>query len=283
MSVSKVLPAVLYHYTTQPGLLGILASDALWATKIHYLNDSAEYRLAFKIANDFLKRLLNDERDSKKRTKIETLLKNLVAITQINVCVCSFSTNRDLLSQWRAYAQGVAGYSIGFHTSELQKQCDKQGFFLAPCIYDLSTHHEFIEQLVSTSLEQDFNTVDTEAHPTKPNTLVVRSTGGNFATEFMQLASVLKGDAFHEECEWRLVSSRGISAEKMSFRPGQSMLTPYVHFNLGDMKDTYLQSVTVGPTVHNWLAEESTRNLLAHWNTAQNVHVCSSTATYRTW
>lgn len=33
------LPTVLYHYTSQVGLLGILQKKELWATQIQYLND----------------------------------------------------------------------------------------------------------------------------------------------------------------------------------------------------------------------------------------------------
>lgn len=37
------LPPVLYHYTTQTGLLGILQGNCLWATDSRYLSDSSEY------------------------------------------------------------------------------------------------------------------------------------------------------------------------------------------------------------------------------------------------
>src|SRR6266568_442547 len=33
----------LYHYTSQEGLLGILSSKTLWATRIQSLNDSTEF------------------------------------------------------------------------------------------------------------------------------------------------------------------------------------------------------------------------------------------------
>jgi hypothetical protein len=36
-------PNVLYHYTDQTGLLGILTSGELHATKVQYMNDSTEF------------------------------------------------------------------------------------------------------------------------------------------------------------------------------------------------------------------------------------------------
>jgi hypothetical protein len=120
-------PEILYHYTTQSGLLGILKSDSLWATKIHYLNDASEYQLAFDLATDVLRRLSKGEKSTRKRRKVNCLLDNLTTIESMNVCVCSFSAQRDLLSQWRAYTGGNAGYSLGLRTACVTAQAKPQG------------------------------------------------------------------------------------------------------------------------------------------------------------
>src|SRR5687767_1939033 len=36
-------PAILYHYTSQAGLLRIIKNRNLWASHIRFLNDAAEY------------------------------------------------------------------------------------------------------------------------------------------------------------------------------------------------------------------------------------------------
>jgi hypothetical protein len=38
-------PDTLYHYTGQLGLLGMTQTRELWATKIQYMNDAAEFHL----------------------------------------------------------------------------------------------------------------------------------------------------------------------------------------------------------------------------------------------
>ena len=48
--LSKAPPLTLYHYTDQAGLLGIMESRRLWATKVQYLNDFMEFGLAVDIA-----------------------------------------------------------------------------------------------------------------------------------------------------------------------------------------------------------------------------------------
>jgi len=70
----------------------------------------------------------------------------------------------------------------------------------------------------------------------------------------------------------------GINVQRMSFRPGKSMLIPYIPFALKAAKDVYLESITVGPTPHSELAEQSVRSLLAHWN-AGKIKVHSSALT----
>jgi hypothetical protein len=67
-------PPILYHYTTQEGLLGILETDSLWATKIHFLNDSSEYALACNLAVEEIKSRLEREQREDERKKLKCLL-----------------------------------------------------------------------------------------------------------------------------------------------------------------------------------------------------------------
>ena len=48
------LPEILYHYTSQTGLIGMLNTETIWASKIRYLNDSKEFALALELASDEL-------------------------------------------------------------------------------------------------------------------------------------------------------------------------------------------------------------------------------------
>lgn len=276
------LPEVLYHYTTQAGLLGILQSDSLWATKIHYLNDASEYQLALSLASEILQGLLKGERNTKKRRKVQCLLENLHTIEHLNVCVGSLSAQRDLLSQWRAYASQPGSYALGFHSNQIRDVTSTQDFELVECVYDAAEQRRLVEELVLKSLSVDFNTVPSRIDSSRPRTAVALRTGGDFAFNFARLAPIIKGHAFHQEAEWRLISTKGVDVRRMSFRPGQSMLTPYIPICLGTEK-TYLESVTVGPTPHEQLARLSTQSLLAHWNIAQLIQVHLSEASYRNW
>jgi hypothetical protein len=43
--LQQPIPEVLYHYTNQEGLLGVVTSASLWATHISYMNDAMEFEL----------------------------------------------------------------------------------------------------------------------------------------------------------------------------------------------------------------------------------------------
>ncbi len=110
---------------------------------------------------------------------------------------------------------------------------------------------------------------------------MVLKTGGDFTENLAKLAPLIKSSAFQEEKEWRLVSTQGITNERLSFRPSRSMLTPYFKFLLGRERESYLRSVVVGPTPHQELAEMATRNLLSR--SLGRIEVKSSKAPYRNW
>ena len=48
-------PDVLYHYTTQAGLLGIISQKEIWATHTQYLNDRREYLHAIELVRQEIK------------------------------------------------------------------------------------------------------------------------------------------------------------------------------------------------------------------------------------
>jgi hypothetical protein len=55
MRSSPSLPSYLYHYTSIQGVEGIIKSKAVWATVMHFLNDSKEWLYAL----DLVRRNLN--------------------------------------------------------------------------------------------------------------------------------------------------------------------------------------------------------------------------------
>ncbi|HET9319623.1 MAG TPA: DUF2971 domain-containing protein, partial [Bryobacteraceae bacterium] len=275
-------PPVLYHYTTQHGLLGILKADALWAAKVHFLNDSSEYAHALNLATEILKGRIDCEKNEHQRKRLECLLEIIPRFTRLNVCAASFCERGDLLSQWRAYGGTDGGYSLGFSSSRLREEAMQQQFVLVKCVYDDQEQRRLVSDVIQEALDTEFNIKDEDVDPKRPQTSVVLPKGGNFGVHLTRVAPLLKNKSFQEEQEWRLVS-RAQMAAHMKFRSGRSTLVPFFEFKLGKKDPPWLQSVTIGPRPDMDLAKDAVRMLLVHWGMHKHVRAECSEVPYRNW
>ncbi|MGZ9066712.1 MAG: hypothetical protein ACXW2I_15450, partial [Burkholderiales bacterium] len=99
-------PELLFHYTTIAGAYGILSSDALWMTKIRYLNDTSELEIGIGTFREVLDELLRSPAPSDELELLEAVKAGLGSFAGSNICVASFCEHGDLLSQWRWYGEG---------------------------------------------------------------------------------------------------------------------------------------------------------------------------------
>jgi hypothetical protein len=129
--ISADPPRILYHYTTQDGLLGILLGHTIWATHSQYLNDKSEYLYALNLIREGAKerRLVADEAERGALDLIIDRARDYLA--SINVCVCSFSSVHDSLSQWRAYGGSTSSYAIGFDRKFLSDVANRKSSILS--------------------------------------------------------------------------------------------------------------------------------------------------------
>jgi hypothetical protein len=246
----------LYHYTTQSGLLGIIKDRRIWATHTQYLNDRREFLHAVDLVRGEIERLFKDQNTQTGQESaacVEALERMRDILSQspegINVCVCSFSEANDSLSQWRAYG-GSCGFAIGFSQNVLQVAVEKQGFFLAQCIYDPATQLEIARALVEEVLDEylskgsdlDVWEGDTESGE------AFWETGGNLLNYLYRYAPILKDRAFAEEREWRIISNP-VFAQHLEYRGGRSLIIPYYPLPLWeDGQKTEIYEIIVGPT-----------------------------------
>jgi len=260
--LSKKPPEVLFHYTNQSGLLGIIDTFEIWATKILYLNDTTELLLAFEMAKEELDKRRLDSGDPDKYRKVEILQHKIDSWKSINLFVCSFSEDGDSLSQWRAYGNSTSSFSIGFSSAHLKQMALNNEFVLAKCIYDEKSQRDLITDLVVRALRKDF-----ALNPNRLFDLVdpePDKIAEECVAELARLAPILKHKSFSEEKEWRLIS--GLTSHEhplFSFRQGASMIAPYFRFPLREGNDLpKIVKLVVGPTPHEILAAESADMLL---------------------
>ena len=137
-------PPILYHYTSQDGLFGILESKSIWASKIQYLNDETELNLGVQTATRIIKELLQDTPEPIKQKFLNFLSNDVQRIERTNVFVSCFSAVGDLLSQWRGYCPRGIGYSIGFDSGKLEALARNRNFLLRSCVYNPTAQKKII-------------------------------------------------------------------------------------------------------------------------------------------
>lgn len=263
-------PPVLYHYTTQAGLLGILQNNCMWATAAHYLNDASEYEYGLRVIAERLSNAANDSATEGLAEKLFAIAEGLLPFK--SVCIVSLTTEGDLLSQWRAYGGGMGGVALGLRSARLREAAHNQGFYLVPCVYEEEQQLAAVDALIQEFRDRIIASSEWD----------LAEHGGCVATA-MRVAVTLKTESFKEEREWRLIS-RPLMIKQLDFRPGVSMLVPFFKFSLEAEPTDHLESVRVGPTPHSDLAVRSVQLLLRKLNILDpESRVLRSRVPFRGW
>jgi len=119
--------STIYHYTDDVGLRGILEDGRVRLTDIFKLNDPSELHHGFSRAIKILKtKVANGPPERKKFAEgLEAFFREGKIQRSGHFFICSFSSRRDDLGQWRAYGDNGRGYALGFDTKILENPFTK--------------------------------------------------------------------------------------------------------------------------------------------------------------
>jgi len=274
---------LLYHYTAQEGLYGILTSSCIWATDYRFLNDTSERQHAVTLFAEAFSRQaaygpatglgadIKKHLSDRKQSSIEAALRSLDAYY---VCFTKEELNPQLpltsdvqflgdrLSQWRGYAQNRQGFSLGFHRDRLLLQANhlqtttqaQISIELLDCVYGDERKMAIVSTMTGNS-------------PMDPN--ILRKCMAEFK---------------HEEKESRLVIQMPVDQTDLGlveFRNGLFGRTPYVRVPLGlKGQDSPLERIVVGPSPYMDQTVQSLESELAKLG-IQGVKVVPSGIPYR--
>src|ERR1700682_5629445 len=121
---------LIYHYTSQAGLLGIVRTKQIWATSAHYQNDSKEFQYALELSRGIIANLRAYSMPAEEERLLRAMRNALESIKNLNIFVTSFSEHEDQLSQWRGYCPVGSGLALGFDFNRINAAAEKQGFQL---------------------------------------------------------------------------------------------------------------------------------------------------------
>lgn len=220
------------HYTTIEALLnGIIVKNplqlgqdiCLWGTDATYLNDMTE----LKIGGRFLKEILSKHfLKFDNETEVDGVHDDLP-----QSFVTSFSLQRDFLPMWSMYGKNGTGISLCFDVNYLQ---NKDKCELKKCIYltdelrdQFETYLDGFEPIFVSAKRFCFILV----------LLFIFSLFGDggkavescmtFVNPFLELAIVLKHEAYLYENEYRLIKSEQ-NSDNVKFRIGKNLAIPYI-------------------------------------------------------
>ena len=281
--LSRQPPEILYHYTGQEGLLGIIGKKEIWASHTQYLNDQREFRHAIELVRDELSRMVQ-RADTQARPFVEEMNRGMHehdGMESVNVCVCSFSEEGDILSQWRAYGDGVAKFSIGFSGALLRQVSDQMNFWLVPGLYREREQRALVRALLEDVLQENMAVVpqgDVE------NEDMYLPPGGNLIAYLNCYAPILKHKTFSEEREWRIVTRPLMCSNKrFDYRPGRSMLIPYYRIPLAGLDVEFgVKRIVVGPVPHGDRAVQAVKSLMVK-HRLKDAEVLGSDVPFRNW
>jgi hypothetical protein len=305
---------LLYHYTDQKGLSGMLGKQEIWATHVLYLNDASELRAAW---DKCWAKTLQELRSSGHRNaeKIVEVCSNLERVLWPSLqshayyvwCLTDDASatddhhhQGDRLSQWRGYSAGTFGYSLGFDFCCLENDAFVENpifkslsSWSGPCNYDEGEQNTRIDALAKESAsailcnwDEYWNHLRNQsvsgAENRRNNMEHLSNPLKKMYICFVKFARFTKHPGFSEEREWRYIFMAE-SQSAFSIREGQFGLTPYLAIGIKlSTPPSPLKRIVVGPNPHMDEAVGLVRMMLEK-ESIHDVEVVPSKIPYRNW
>jgi len=270
--MDEASPRELFHYTSIEKFFKIVTNKSLWLFDIHKLNDSEE---VIYFVKQYSEKWFREVCKEKNIEFSQDDCDNLYLYPDKPYIFC-MSEARDLLSQWRGYADDGYGVSLGLSYSELFK------------MQNLSSN----VMLNKIQYGQDFSHITFDIRKEIEDYLINKNPA---IYQHIKLAlSILgtwhKNDAFIEEKEWRLVFNSTYHSDSMcydnsedeykmnclQFLPVRGDFRGYYALSISE-KANVITSVRLGPKCKCTLSEM--RDFLMT-NGFDNVDISRSTIPY---
>lgn len=286
---SETTQDTVYHYTSLNGVLGIVEGGYLRASNIRYLNDATEMSHFSELFWNAITKRQNGSPLSLEffRQLQAWVSERLTSGLGHKLHVVCFTTNGNLLSQWRSYCPIAKGVSLGFRPDKILSVATEQSFQVGKCLYDPQTKQQLAERIFKTieevALQRGEETDLSMRHPLNSFYDVFEK----FEDDLLRVAALFKHPAFHEEQEWRAISSavKNYVEAPIEYHEGPSTLVPFVKFHLPKAHDRRLdiEHMFLGPTPSVSNSMHSLSNYLAKQGASPRTGLQYCQIPYRTW
>jgi hypothetical protein len=256
---------VIYHYTTPSGLLGIIESNEFWMSDYSFLNDAEELTYGLAITKNRFGKA------TESLPSAADLLKKMGSasdLSDLRVCVGSFSLRSDSLSQWRAYGSIAIGFEVGplmfgYNNSVRMNRV----------IYDPDKQKRFLDLMAYLWASAYMEDQKREG----PNEIRKMYFDRGGSETLLEVTAFLKHPTFADEHEVRIVhiedrrvyESLKIERPPHRFRVSGGIILPYVTTrDVATLPDEYpnklpIVEVIIGPSPHAEVLQRGVERLLA--------------------
>lgn len=268
---------VLWHYTRQRGLLGILADGNMWATDFRFLNDGEEYRHALGLIADAAQRSAYDEMFVKQLCVSLSFLRQGEDVAREPIFVVAFSAARDDLSQWRAYAPFGTGFAIGFDREQLEVKAREHGAELVQCCYppDACSQVFVGEALEAIAVNSEYAYTNAKDHEDVYDACAGIVHWIRSHLKVVRACIAVKHNAFKHEYEWRVWSAQ--RDRRICFRDTRTTMIPFISLPLSG--EEVIKEIVIGPSSNPSLSKGAVQMLCMQYGI--NPAISSSAIPYR--
>lgn len=259
--------AVLYHYTSPAGLLGIFNSSALWLSDSDFLNDTSESDYFYSIysrANLFAGKTLKENRFKAYagmfpyyHTRSYSSPRETANRIKETRYILSTSLDRDNLNLWSYYTKNAnsIGYSIGLKEKAIEymfRPDSDETLLSGKVIYDPDQQKQLLSELC-----EDYWKLYSKLNHTYQRDYLYSKLEDNV----VRYSVFMKNPLFAHENEYRIAVIRlgANSTQQKLFREMNGAFIPYITQPI-DLRD--IVEIGVSPTHRTDFVTRSLKELL---------------------
>lgn len=273
----------VYHYCSIDTFLKIIQSNVIRLSDIGKSNDYGERIYIENRIHEQLIRAVEEAMSPevfKNFLKIEKSCRDMCREDIILYAIC-FSEEKDLLSQWRGYANNGTGVAIGFSKDVLEPlNTERYGLTFKPVCYEEKAQEEFVRKQVQTII----------------NTMHIKNAYAAFAEVYEnEIANIgcIKAPGFSEEKEWRLCIAMTPEARvnceakfldftlsKVREQCIRERIVTYFDLSFEKVRDDLIKEIIIGPNA-GITRRDVYRSLYINGYQTDKIKVGISNITYR--
>ena len=300
LSTEHQSKAVLFHYTSAIGLLGILKSHSLWLTHSSFLNDSEEFSYLNKIITELGDKLPQPRNRSEHLSSAQSVnqIYNLIsAFKNWGLFVGCLSTKGNDLSQWRGYASGGTGYCLGFDAKDIitalnhtQTDSIAKKSYLRKVIYSRYEQERWLKvsfDAIFADAHQITTDIITKAngqHVDISTTETIQYMDAAMRLTLIEFGSCFKHPDFEAESEWRIAHLKLAQhifptndmlrgnplGNNVEFRSSGNTIVPYLPIYLGlestrGGRSIPVKEIMIGPINNREVSKASVEMLILRY------------------